>query len=72
MIYPIDQLISIMTTLSPTFEATSYTCEKFTIRGTGCTNCYFDLDRFCGATFRNPDWQASLDQVKLTNPELFV
>ena len=72
MIYPIDQLISIMTTLSPTFEATSYTCGKLVGPGCGCNNCYFEFSKYCGATFHNPDWQPSLDQLKLANPEFFV
>ena len=72
MIYPIENLLPIIDTFSPNFESTSYTCEKFTRRGFGCDACYFKLDNDCGATFENPDWQASLDQLKLTNPELFV
>lgn len=72
MIYPIEKLLLIIDTLSPTFEATGDTCGKFTVRGAGCENCYFKFGRHCGATFRNPSWQVSLDQLKLTNPEFFI
>lgn len=72
MIYPTNRLIPIMSTLSPTFEASGYTCKKLTEPGSGCENCYFEFGEHCGATFDNPDWQTSLDQLKLTNPEFFI
>ena len=72
MIYPTNRLIPIMSTLSPTFEATLTTCRMFTKPESWCQGCYLVVDKGCGATFTNPDWQASLDQLKLTNPEFFI
>ena len=72
MIYTPSQLIPIIPTLSSNFEATISTCDKLTDAKEECDNCYFDFGKHCGATFHNPDWQASLDQLKLTNPEFFV
>lgn len=72
MIYPIEKLLLIIDTLSPTFEATGDTCNKLTDINDTCDACYFKLDNDCGATFDNSNWQASLDQLKLTNPEFFI
>ena len=71
MIYTAEKLLPVIGTFSPTFEATADTCNKLTDVDT-CDACYFEFGRHCGATFDNPDWQASLDQLKLTNPEFFI
>lgn len=72
MIYPAETLLPIISTLSSTFEATLTTCQMLTKPGSWCRDCYFMIGKDCGATFHNPDWQASLDQLKLTNPEFFI
>lgn len=72
MIYTASQLIPIMSTLTTDFTASGYTCEKLTEPSSACNNCLFEFGKHCGATFKNPDWQASLDQLKLTNPEFFI
>lgn len=72
MIYPIEKLLPIVGTFSSTFEATADTCNKLTDVDDTCDACYFKLDNDCGATFENPNWQVSLDQLKLTNPEFFI
>lgn len=72
MIYTTETLLPIMSTLSPKLEATLTTCRMLTKPGSWCKDCYLAIGKKCGATFHNPGWQASLDQLKLTNPEFFI